>query len=84
MSDIETHPWHVGHPETEKEQAGERGARESRDKIPKKTWIEWSVLWRRRARPRKSSDRSSRSKKAERRARPRRAKEGKKVLENQD
>ena len=32
MSDIETHPWHVGHPETEKEQAGERGAGESRDK----------------------------------------------------
>mgnify|MGYP005650218831 CR=1 FL=1 len=32
MSDIETHPWHVGHPEMEKEQAGERGAGESRDK----------------------------------------------------
>ena len=63
MSDIETHPWHVGHPETEKEQAGERGAGESRDKIPKKTWIEWSVLWRRRARPKKSSDISSRSQK---------------------
>ena len=32
MSDIETHPWHVGHPDMEKEQAGERGAGKSRDK----------------------------------------------------